>query len=153
METVSAWPIKDLVFFLSIHQNCCHDYYYYIDRRIYLNLSKSTQRVAGLKVLKPAANGRYLMCKALPNCLHLLNRSTFILLSVEMHAGSFCVSVIHRTLTWTIVSLSCVRQWSHHNWNMWKDFDLWVDEVYNRRVEPRHLFWELRYIKSVLLLL
>ena len=30
-------------------------YYYYIDRRIYLNISKSTQSAAGLKVLKPAA--------------------------------------------------------------------------------------------------
>ena len=33
---------------------------YCIDRRIYLNLFKSTQNAAGLKVLKPAANGRYL---------------------------------------------------------------------------------------------
>ena len=29
-----------------------HDYYYYIDRRIGLNLSKSTQNAAGLKALK-----------------------------------------------------------------------------------------------------
>ena len=32
---------------------------YCIDRRIYLNLSKSTQSAAGLKSLEPAANGRY----------------------------------------------------------------------------------------------
>ena len=31
---------------------------YYIDRRIYLKLSKSTQRSAGLKALTPAANGQ-----------------------------------------------------------------------------------------------
>ena len=40
------------------------------------------QSVAGLKALKPAANGRYLiklMCKSLPYSLHLL-RSTFIFL-------------------------------------------------------------------------
>ena len=39
---------------------------YHIDRRIYFNLSKSTQIAAELKALKLAANGRYLMCKALP---------------------------------------------------------------------------------------
>ena len=37
---------------------------YCIDRRIYLNLFKSTQSSAGLKALKPAANGRYLLCKS-----------------------------------------------------------------------------------------
>ena len=35
------------------------------DRRIYLCLSKSIQSAAGLKALKPAASGRYLMCKSL----------------------------------------------------------------------------------------
>ena len=36
-------------------------------------ISKSTQSAAGLNVLRPAANGRYIMCKSLP-CynLHLL---------------------------------------------------------------------------------
>ena len=34
---------------------------YDIDRRIYLNLYKSTQSTAGLKALKPAASGRYLI--------------------------------------------------------------------------------------------
>ena len=37
---------------------------YCIARRIDLNLSKSTQSAAeGVKALKPAANGRYVMCK------------------------------------------------------------------------------------------
>ena len=35
------------------------DDYYYTDRRIHLNLSKSTQSAVGLKALKPAANGCY----------------------------------------------------------------------------------------------
>ena len=60
------------------------DYYYYIDRRIYLNLSKSTQSAAGLKALKPAANGHYLICNSLPYYFHIiLYRSTFFLLSAK----------------------------------------------------------------------
>ena len=35
----------------------------YIDRRIYLSLANQIKSPAGLKALKPAANGRYLMCK------------------------------------------------------------------------------------------
>ena len=31
----------------------------------------------------------------------------------KVHAGSFCVSIIHRTLTWTIGSLTCVRDYSY----------------------------------------
>ena len=38
----------------------------FTDRRMYLNLSKSIQSTAGLRALKPAANGRYFMCKSLP---------------------------------------------------------------------------------------
>ena len=34
--------------------------------------SKSTQSTAGLKALKPTANGRYLMCKSLLYYFHLL---------------------------------------------------------------------------------
>ena len=41
------------------------------------NVFKSNQSAAGLKALKPAANGRYL-CKSL-DYFHLLYRSTFIL--------------------------------------------------------------------------
>ena len=51
-----------------------------IDERIYLNLSKSVQSPAGLKTLKPAANGRFLMCK--PLHLHLLYRSMHVYCSV-----------------------------------------------------------------------
>ena len=57
--------------------------YYYIDRRICLNIFKSTQSAAVLKALKIAAIGCHLMCKSLPYYLHLLSRSTFILLSVQ----------------------------------------------------------------------
>ena len=32
---------------------------------------------------------------------------------LHMHAGSFCLSVIHRTLTWTTGSLTCVRDHSY----------------------------------------
>ena len=82
------------------------------DKRIYINLFKSTQSAAELKDLKPAVNGRYLMCKSLPYYLHLLYRNTFILLSrvSKVHAGSFYVSIIHQTLTWTVGSLTC--SWS-----------------------------------------
>ena len=62
-------------------------YYYYFDTRIYLNLSKSTQSAVGLKALKPAANGHYLMCKSLPYYLHY--RSTLILLSIKCMLGLF----------------------------------------------------------------
>ena len=71
----------------SVRTTADHYYYYYnyynyyIDRRIYLNFSKLTQNAAGLKALKPAVNGRYLMCKSLPYYFRLLYRSTFILLS------------------------------------------------------------------------
>ena len=41
--------------------NLYYYYYYCIDRCIYLKLSKSTQSAVGLKDLKPAANGRYLI--------------------------------------------------------------------------------------------
>ena len=56
-----------------------NDYCYCFERRIYLNLSKSTQSAAGLKVLNHDANGRYLLCKSLPYYFQLLYRSTFIL--------------------------------------------------------------------------
>ena len=56
---------------------------------VYLNLFKSTQSAAGLKVLKPAANGRYLMCKSSPYYFHLLYRSTFIVLSAKCMLGLF----------------------------------------------------------------
>ena len=60
-------------------------YYYNIDGRIYLNLSSSIQSTAGPKVLKPAANGWNLLCKSLPYYLHLLYRSTFILLFIYIN--------------------------------------------------------------------
>ena len=54
---------------------------YNIDRRIYLNVSKSASSATELKALKPAAViGRYFMCKSLPYYLRLLYWSTFILL-------------------------------------------------------------------------
>ena len=39
----------------------------------YLILSKSVQSTAGLKALKLAANGRYLMCKSLLNYINVHN--------------------------------------------------------------------------------
>ena len=32
--------------------------------------------------------------------------------AVGMHAGYFCVSIIHQTLTWTTGSLTCVRSYA-----------------------------------------
>ena len=63
-------------------------YYYYIDGRIYFNLSKLTQSAAGLKALKPAANGCYLMCKSLPSTLLF----TF---TVQKYILSFCNYIIY----------------------------------------------------------
>ena len=77
---------------------------------MYLNRSKLTQSAAGPTALKPAANGRYLMCKSLPYYLHLLYRT--VLLSVKCMLGLFVVSVIHRTLIWATGSLTCVRDHS-----------------------------------------
>ena len=88
---------------------------YCIDRRIDLNLSKSTQSAAGLKALKPAANGRLLNLQIITLLFTVTARyrSTFILPVSKVHAGSFRVYVIHRTLTWTTGSLTCVRDRSY----------------------------------------
>ena len=59
----SQYGKRDLVI-IQVSDALTRQYYYYyncIDRRIYLNLSKSTQSATGLNALKPAANGRYLM--------------------------------------------------------------------------------------------
>ena len=40
-------------------------------------------------------------------------------LGVQMHAGYFCPSIIHRTLKWTTGSLTCVfcmRAYTHRGW-------------------------------------
>ena len=78
---------------------------------MYLNLSKPTQSAAGLKVLKPAANRRHLMCKPLPYYVHFQYRRTLNPHLSKVHAGSFRVSVIHRTLTWTTASLKRARDY------------------------------------------
>ena len=38
------------------------------------------------------------------------SRATQLLINYKAHAGSFRVSTIHRTLTWTTGSLTCVRE-------------------------------------------
>ena len=53
---------------------------------IFPNQFKAPQ---GRTALKPAANGRYSMCKSLPYYFHLLHRSIFILLSVNCMLGHF----------------------------------------------------------------
>ena len=81
--------------------------------RIYLNPSKSTQSAAGMNVLKPAANGHYLMWKSLP-LLFTFTVQKYIYLPVrKVHAVSFHVSVFHRTVTWTAGSWLCVRDHSY----------------------------------------
>ena len=42
-----------------------------------------------------------------------LYTSAFILLSVKVHAGSVCVSAIHRNLMWPTGSLICIRHRSY----------------------------------------
>ena len=44
---------------------------------------------------------------------HLLYRSTFYPSVSKVHAGSFRVSIIHRTLTWTTGSLMCIRDYCY----------------------------------------
>ena len=82
-----------------------------IDRRMYPNVSQSTQSAAGLKTLKPAASGRYLMRKLLPCHFQLLyiSRPTFYPPVSKVQAGRVRVSLIYRTLAWTTISLTCVR--------------------------------------------
>ena len=58
----------------------------------FLKISKSTRSATGLKVLKPAANGRYVMCKSLPYSFQLLYRSTFIVLSAKRMLDLFVFS-------------------------------------------------------------
>ena len=54
---------------------------YKIDRLVSLSQSfQINSERRRVEALKPAANGLYLMCKSLPYNLHLLYRSTFILL-------------------------------------------------------------------------
>ena len=86
----------------------------YCIKRIYLNLFKSNQSTAGLKALKPAANGCYLMCKSSTYYFHLLYKSTLKMYPPvsKVYAGSFRVSVIHRILTWTTGFLTRVRSYA-----------------------------------------
>ena len=62
--------------------------------------------------MKPAANGRYLVCKSLDTTLlFIFTVQKYIYPSVsKVHAGYFLVCVIHRTLTATAGSLTCVRE-------------------------------------------
>ena len=84
-----------------------------VDRHIYLNLSKSTQSATGLKALKPDANGRYLINVQIFTLLFPFGVQKYIYHPVsKVHAGSFCVSLIHQTLTWTTRSLTCVHDHS-----------------------------------------
>ena len=78
-----------------------------------VNLSKSTQCAAGLKALKPAANGHYFTNVQIMTLLFPFTVQNYMYPPVsKVHAGSFRVSVIHRTLTWTTGSLTCVRDHS-----------------------------------------
>ena len=61
----------------TLNNKYCYQYhYYYIDGRIasITICPKSTQSTAGIRVLRPAANGCYLMCKSLPCYLQQLYR-------------------------------------------------------------------------------
>ena len=48
------------------------------------------------------------MCATLPGEDYSSLKSSTTRSVLQVHAGSFCVSVIHRTLTWTTGSLTCV---------------------------------------------
>ena len=70
-----------------------HFYYNCIDRCIYLNLSKinSKRNVLIITLLFPFAEQKYIYSPV-----------------SKVHAGSFRVSIIHQTLTWTTGSLTCI---------------------------------------------
>ena len=65
--------------------------------------------------MKPAANGRYLVCRSLDTTLlfkFTVPKHIYPSIS-KVHAGSFRVSVIHQTLTWTAGSITCVHDYSY----------------------------------------
>ena len=78
-----------VLFFSQSWANC----YGLLDLKESINQSIPNQLklVAGLKALKSAANGRYLMCKSFPYYLHLLYKSTFIM-PVKCMLGLFVFS-------------------------------------------------------------
>ena len=83
---------------------------------VYICIAQSLHAIVGCSVrLKPVANGRCLACKSLDTTL--LFKCTvqkYIYPSAsKVYAGSFRVPVIHRTLTCTTGSLTCIRGHSY----------------------------------------
>ena len=92
----------------------------YIGVHIYLHLSKS---------IETAANGCYTLLYAqIMTSLFTFTVQKYILSVCQEHAGSFCVSVILRTVTWTTRSLTgiCNRVILMYDcgkrWFLWGDF-------------------------------
>ena len=77
--------------------------------RIYLNLSKSTQSAPGLKALKPAANGSYLINVQIITLLFSFTVQKYIYPPVSKE--QCWVFSTELCLTWTTGSLTCI---SHH---------------------------------------
>ena len=100
MYAVMKWGWSTQVLMRAVLLFLYYHYYYCIDRCIYLNLSDSTQSTAGLKALKPAANRRYYV-QIITLLFPFTVQKCICPLVSKVHAGSFHVSVIHQTPTWT----------------------------------------------------
>ena len=86
--------------------------YYYIDRRIYINLSKSTQSAAVLKPFEACCQWALLNVKIMTLLFTFSVYKYICHLVSKVHDRTCRVSVIHRTLTWTTWRLTCVRDHS-----------------------------------------
>ena len=88
-------------------------YFWGSDRRIDLNLSKSTQSAAGVEGFEACCQWALLNVK-ISTLLFPFTVQKYIYHPVsKVHAESVRVSIIHRTLTWTTGSLTCARDQSH----------------------------------------
>ena len=104
--------LTNTIFYSGVPQECCGNYVYYYYSIVLMGafisiFSKLTQSATGLKVVKPAGNGRYI------TLLFTFTVQKYMYPPVrKVHGGSFRVSVIHRILTWTTGFLTCGR---HHS--------------------------------------
>ena len=89
------------------------NYYYFIDRRIYLNHSESTQEHHRAESFETCCQW-VLVNVQIITLLFTFTVQKYIYPPVsKVHAGSFRVSVIHQTLTWITRCLTCVCDHSY----------------------------------------
>ena len=81
---------------------------YCIDGRIYLNLFKINSKSRRAQSFEACSQCALLNVQIISLLFPFTVQKYMYLPVSKMHAGSFRVSVIHRILTWTIRSLTCV---------------------------------------------